>query len=357
MNRPPLPHRRHVLRGLGATGLLVHSGALSLLAACREGDDTSSHDTGDTSGHDLLRFAVITDTHVKADPASINNQTLLETIAILNARRPPLDLVLMTGDLVDELPSDEPAYYDEHDDTALHRFEEALAACTVATLPALGNHDYFMAGGGLINDLTDDFAAREALFQARLGMPGPWYRTDISGIAFYALNTMQPHPDAAWQPNSCGSFGPEQVAWLEEQLSDGVPAVLFFHHPLALDNAVSHAVSQVVPFEVPRAEGGYEKYEDTEYEGWTDPIYAVLERFAGQILAAFVGHGHWFIQDTFGGFPVMETDSVGNSYQRTETGEGDDAQPMRYHLVTIDLTAGTLAVTNDDLFSYNADSV
>jgi 3',5'-cyclic AMP phosphodiesterase CpdA len=265
--------------------------------------------------------------------------------------------VLLTGDLMDELPSDDPAYYDTHADTALHRFEAALAGLTAPALLALGNHDYFLAGGGLENALTDDLPAREALFQARLGLPGAWYRADVGGIAFYALNTMQPHPDAGWLPDSCGSFGPEQVAWLEQQLSDGVPAVLFFHHPLALDNAVTHGISRVIPFEVPRAEGGYEKYEGTEYEGWTDPIYAVLERFAGQILAAFAGHGHWFIQDTLAGFPVLETDSVGNSYQRTEVGEGDDAQPMRYHLVSIDLTAGTLTVANEALFTYNADSV
>ena len=343
----PTPNRRQVVKGLGAGGLLLHSAALGLLTSCTEGE-------GGGEGEDeVLRFAVITDPHLKPDPQHANNLVMAETVEILNAVEPPIELVLLTGDLLDDLPSDDSDYYDANDDTTLHQAAELLAGLTMPWLATMGNHDYYLAGGGILNDLTDDIPAREELLVDRLDLPGLWFRHDHRGIAFYGLNTMQTHTDAGWSPEGVGSFGEEQVAWLEQQLSDGEPAVLFFHHPLALDNAAGAGFSAALPFEVPRAEGEYEKYEGTEYEGWTDPIYPLLERFADQILAIFVGHGHWFVHDDLDGVPVMMTDSVGNSVLQTSLGEGDEAEPMRYHLVECNVTQATLAITNEDWFTYN----
>jgi len=337
--------RRQILKGLGASGLVLRGAALGLATSC---------DSPEEAGEDeILRFAVITDMHLKPDAEHANNLVMAETVQILNAMDPPVELVLLTGDLVDELPSDDPAYYDEHDDTALHQLEVLLAGLDAPWLAVLGNHDYYIDGGGILNDLTDDLVGREALFEQRLDLPGLWFRHDQGGVAFYGLNTMQAYPDAGWQPGSCGSFGEEQVAWLEQQLSDGAPCVLFFHHALALDNAAAAGFSAAMPFEVPRAEGEYEKYAGTEYEGWTDPIYEVLERHADQILAVFVGHGHWFVLDEWQGFPVMMTDSVGNSVLLTTIEQGDGEQPMRYHLVEYNLTRDTLAIANEDWITYN----
>ncbi len=345
--------RRRIIQILGASGLALPGGALGLVGGC-DGEATGDDDDSAPGGSgEVLRLAVITDMHLKPDADHSNNQTMAETIEILNAMEPPVELVLLTGDLIDELPSDEPADYEGTSDTALHRAEELLADLQVPWLAALGNHDYYISGGGILNDLTDDLPAREELLLDHLGLPGLWFRHDLRGVAFYGLNTMQPHPDAGWNPEGVGSFGPDQVTWLEQQLSDGAPAVLFFHHALALDNAVTAGFSAGMPFEVPRAEGGYAKYEGTEYEGWTDPIYAVLEQHADQILGVFVGHGHWFVHDEFHGFPVMMTDSTGNSVLQTTVGEGDDAQPMRYHVVEIDLDAVDLFIANGDWFEYN----
>ncbi len=332
-DRPP-PTRREVLERLAAAGVLV-PGGLALLSSCVEPETEA----------EVVRFAVITDLHVKADPERLNNQVLAETIEILNAMEQPPELVLLTGDLVDELPSDDPVYYEENS-TAVHQLAELLAGFAMPALPSLGNHDYFTNDGVLENEITGDPEAREVLMMEHLGMPGPWFRRDHRGVAFLSLNTMQQDPDADWHPGECGSFGPEQLAWLEEQLTGQQPCVLFFHHPLALDNAVEAGLAAIRPFEVPRA--GHEKYVGTEYEGWTDPIYALIEQYADRIPAILVGHGHWFVRDELAGTPVMMTDSVGNSVLLSEL----DGAPMRYHLVELDVATGAVTVVNGDQFEY-----
>ncbi len=324
--------RRRFLEALGASTLVL-SGSFVPLSACNTEGDTGEE------GAPLL-FAVLTDLHFQARLDHVNNLTVQRSLEQVSALG--VDLVVLTGDLVDELPSDEPAYYEEHDDTALHRLEEALATVDVPVLMALGNHDYYMAEAGLDNHLTEDKPAREALLQARLGVPGPWYRQDHGGVAFYMLNSMQDDDRVDWSPGMCGSFGQEQLDWLEAQLADGVPAVLCFHHPLALDQAVAAGVSSYTCMEVPRDEGEYDKYEGEVYDGWTDPIYALIEAHADQIIATFVGHSHWWVHDEWAGVPVLMGDSTGNSVLMTEV----DGEPMRYHLVAVWPEEGRLEVRN-----------
>ena len=336
--------RRLFLQQLGAAGLVLQGSLWGLPLACKRAEDTGQDQ--------VFYFAVITDPHIQADPEHNNNKHLATTIQILNDFEVPLDFVVLTGDLVDELPSDDPAYYDEHDDSELHRLKEILAQAAMPCHLVMGNHDYYIDQDDMENHVTADVAAREALFQQLLDMPGPWHRFDSQGIAFYCLNTMQQDDEASWSPGSCGSFGQEQLAWLEEQLSDGMSAFLFFHHPLALDNAVEAGLTMLFPFEVPRAEGDYDKYEGSEYEDWTDPIYALLQERASQVLAVFVGHGHYFVEDHYQGIPVMMTDSVGNSYQASSIGE--DEQPMRYHIVQVNLSQGSFSIYNRSWFVYNA---
>ena len=341
--------RRRFLQLVGATGLVLQGGILGLpMAGCKpEGDDTGNDD-------ECFFFAVITDLHIKADPEHHNREVLAETFAVLEGFEVPVSFVLLSGDLVDDLPSNAPDYYEQHDDTALHVLEAELAATSLPTHLVMGNHDYYDQGGGLDNSLTDNFAGREALYEQRLGMPAAWHSFEHQGVRFIGLSSMQPHPDASWTPGQCGSFGPEQLAWLEDQLADGTPCFLFFHHPLATDAMVDAGLATFAPFEVPRAEGGYDKYEGTEYEGWTDPIYAILEAHAEQILAIFVGHGHWWVDDNYAGIPVMQGDSVGNSPLQTSVGEDDEEQPMRYHLIEVNLTQGSFAVYNRAWIPYDA---
>lgn len=346
--KPPLPDRRRFLQALGATGLVYQGSLPALLAlACRGKERDSASDTGSNTD-DRFYFAVLSDLHIQADPKHANCQTLAETGVILGSLEYPIEFVLACGDLVDNLPSDDPAWYTEHKDTSLHQLKSLLAGFPMPVYPVPGNHDYYTASGLNTIHSTDDLV-REGILLEHLSLPGIWYRFDHQGVAFYALNSMQQDGRVSWRPGSCGSFGEKQLAWLESQLADGVPAVLYFHHPLALDNAVEAGVVGFSPFEVPRAEGNYEKYEGSVYEGWTDPIYAILQAHAEQVLAVFVGHGHWFVHDEYQGFPVMEPDSIGNSVRFTEYQD----QPMRFYVVEVNLTQGTLTVVNQDWFTWN----
>jgi 3',5'-cyclic AMP phosphodiesterase CpdA len=321
MSQPPVnPDRRRFLEILGAAGLVMQGSLAGLpMLGCGPKDDTGPGEDTDAERCEggCFYFAVISDTHLKDESLDSNNdEVLAATLAILEGYEVPVELVLVAGDLLDDLPSDDPEHYASTEGTALE------------------------------NNLTDDYPAREALYQQALGMPAPWYSFEHQGIRFIALNSMQPDDRVDWVPEACGSFGEEQLAWLAEQLADGTPCVLFFHHPLATDLFVESGYSAWIPFEVPRAEGNYEKYEGTPYEGWTDPIYALLEEHAAQVLAIFVGHGHAWVADSWAEIPVLEADSVGNSVYATSIEVDGEEQPLRYHLVEIDTARGTFSIYN-----------
>ena len=352
MKRPaPTPiDRRRFMELLGAAGLVAQSGILGLpLSGCGSKPDETGEDD------ERFYFAVISDVHLKDGSVdSGNDEVLTQTLEILEHYEVPVELILVAGDLLDDLPSDDADHYEQSEGTALHQAQEILDACSIPVHIAMGNHDYYLQGSSLENNLSDDYPAREALYQQALGMPAPWYAFEHNGIRFIALNSMQPDARAGWVPEACGSFGEEQLSWLEEQLADGTPCVLFFHHPLATDVFVDSGYSFIMPFEVPRAEGGYDKYEGTVYEGWTDPIYALLEQHADQVMAIFVGHGHAWVADDWAGIPVLEADSVGNAFPGTYIEVDGEEQPMRYHLIEVNLTQGSFSVYNRAWIPYDA---
>ena len=340
--------RRRFLELMGAAGLVAQGSLLGLASGCkRSGDDTAD-------GDELFHFAVITDCHLRGDPDHRNGQVMEQTLAILEDFEVPVSFVVITGDVVDELPSDDPEYYETEEDTAIGRLQDIIAGTSLPVHLAMGNHDYYMTDSSFDNGLTDDKPAREDLFQQLLDMPSPWYAFEEQGLRMLVLNSMQQDDRVDWVPETCGSFGEEQLSWIDEQLADGTPCFLFFHHPLALDAMIEHGMAVLWPFEVPRDEGGYDKYEDSEYDGWTDPIYDILEARAEGVLAVFTGHGHWFIEDSWAGIPVMMGDSVGNSVLQSAVETDGEEQPMRYHLVEVNLTRGTFAIYNRAWITYNS---
>ena len=94
-----------------------------------------------------------------------------------------------------------------------------------------------------------------------------------------------------------GSFEAEQLAWLETELDNGDPTLIFMHHPLVTDDEDS-MFAMLDSFAV-----------DPE-----DGVYDILESYKDIIMAVFVGHGHIWERDLlFDTIWVYETGSIADS--------------------------------------------
>jgi len=332
--------RRRFLQQAGKGVLILSLGPV--LSRCG-GDTVPSGGEDPASGE--FAFAVISDTHVLEGANHRQHEVFAATVAWLNAFSPAVDFVVVTGDVVDYLPSDDPAYYDMND-TALDRLQELTAGLRMPLHLVLGNHDYY-TGGEILHAPTRDKPARERLFRDRMGMPGPYYAFEHRGVKFYCLNTMQQDPSFDWSPNAVGIFGPEQVAWLDDGLADGKPAFLFHHHPLATDVTTTAGFSALIPFEVPRADGHFRKYQGTPLENYTDPIYGLLAARSGQVRASFFGHTHLFLRDVYEGASLYMTDAM-KFPSHTEY----DGRPMRFHIVRCRAGTGEFSIQNASMIPY-----
>ena len=328
--------RRRFLKQAGK-GLLLLS--LSPVLSRCGGDGTKLPPDG------TFHFAVLSDTHLLERESATQHAVFDVTADWLNAFTPALDFVVITGDLLDYLPSDDPAYYDEHY-TALHRLGEYAARFRMPLKLVLGNHDYY-TGGDILHSPTKDRPARERLFMDRMGMPGPYYAFEHGGVKFYCLNTMQHDPSFGEESGRIGIFGPEQVGWLDGQLRDEKPAFLFHHHALATEHTTQAAFSALLPFEVPRAEGLFPKYRGTRYEHYTDPIYELLEDRRGQVRASFFGHSHVFLRDEYEGASLFMTDSM-----KFPSHAQYDGSPMRFHVVACQRNTGDFTIYNEYMIQY-----
>ncbi len=333
--------RRRFLQQSGKGILLL--GLSPVLSRCG-GDATPAGENGG-GPEGSFAFAVISDTHLLGDSESLQHEVFTLTVEWLNAFSPALDFVVITGDVVDFLPSDDPAYYDENE-SALHRLQELASGLRMPLHLVLGNHDYY-TGGEILHGLTKDKPARERLFMDRMGMPGPYYAFEHRGVKFYCLNSMQQDPSFDWDANAVGIFGPEQVAWLADGLADGKPAFLFHHHPLATDLTTTAGFSALIPFEVPRADGHFPKYQWPSLAEYTDPIYELLRSHRGQVRASFFGHSHLFLRDSYEGVSLFMTDSM-QFPSHTEY----DGKRMRFHIVECQANTGEFTIQNAFMIPY-----
>jgi len=336
----PLLGRRRFLKETGRGLLLV--GLAPVLSRC--GTAPVPVD-GPDDPEGAFHFAVISDTHVVDREPSIQNDVLSLTVEMLNAFSPALSFVVATGDIVDYLPSDDPAHYEENH-TALDRLQEITAGLRMPLHLVMGNHDYY-TGGEIVHRLTDRKREREQLYMDRLGMPGPYHAFEHQGVTFCCLNSMQNDPAVEWNPNAVGCLGPEQVAWLGDRLASGRPAFLFHHHPLATDLTTTAGFSAFVPFEVPRADGHFRKYQGTPLEDYTDPVYALLRERPDQIRGCFFGHAHLFLRDVHEGIPLFMTDSM-----QFPSHAEYDGRPMRFHVVECQPGTGSFTVYNAYMIHY-----
>ena len=260
-------------------------------------------------------FAVISDTHLALPPSHPNSVIFAETGLALAGLDPPVAFVVVTGDVVDDLFTLPELVLSGEPIPILEATRERIEAhYPMPFYLVLGNHD---------NRVIDTFvpAVAEAAeerwvetFEGSESFPAPYYAVDHGGFRFLFLNGTDDAYDH--DSNDKASFSEAQLVWLDEQLSDGLPSVLFWHQ-------------HVWPPPLPSM-----------------PAHPILERIRqhveanAPIKAVFMGHGHHFKRADWQGVTLYETEGL----------KWHDA-PV-YHLVSADPATGELTILEPDPSAY-----
>jgi len=245
----------------------------------------------------VVRFVHISDVHVWGDATRPDAAHVAKAVARLNALDFPADLVLVTGDLVDYLADD----LLPGDESTLRIALRTLGGLRWPVRTGVGNHEYYRDE---LLQVTADKAARDAFLSSVLG-------TDLdfalvqNGVRLVMMNSME---GDQWASSSglVGSFTGPQLAWLREQVADGRPTILFFHHPPTEDPAT----------------------------GAQDTLCQVITDHPGVFKGVFAGHLHGFWKGTFCGLPYYLVRNV-------------DPSGVFYYLVEYDARADRLAIVNE----------
>jgi predicted MPP superfamily phosphohydrolase len=228
-----------------------------------------------------FRVGVIADTHIidafyrgpegnPEDTANIfkTTESLSRTREFLNALRPKLDMVFIAGDFFHNYPSPDLDFYFQNKT----RIDNAKALIDGFQMPVhvgFGNHDYGMPK--VSREMSHE------LFRRKLGVK-PYYAVDHKGFKFIHLNNFLGEtysPNLTGRRKEEGSFGEEQLNWLENELRQHRPTFLFLHFPLLM----------VVPTEV--ADYG---------------LLPLLRKYKSTLQLVVAGHWHKWVEfgRTFG---------------------------------------------------------
>ena len=157
-----------------------------------------------------MLLAQISDLHIKRPGALAYRRVdtgaaLARCVAALNALKPRPDVVIMTGDLVDQGDPEQYAH-----------LKTLLAPLEIPYYLLVGNHDDRTA-------LREAFSDRPEL---RAGGDFVHYAADIGPLRLIALDSLVPG-------QSAGNLCDARLAWLETQLdaANGQPVIVALHHP------------------------------------------------------------------------------------------------------------------------------
>ncbi len=222
-------------------------------------------------------FMVISDPQVSGSGVQ---EGLLQGITQAAEHADDLAFVAITGDLVTGGLDEAAAQYEALD--------ASLSELEVPVYPVMGELDYGLEPGGTISAAQLEQA--ESLWTSATGLPAS-YSFMIEGWHFLALNSVRGLADGRF-------FDPEQLDWLEVELSGREPAVAFWHHPLQTDDTTmdwSGDGALITP--------------EVEPE-----LYGLLQDSQRQLQGIFVGHGERWLEDTLeGSIPVREVGPLGSS--------------------------------------------
>lgn len=219
----------------------------------------------------MFVIAQITDFHVglpgsRADARYRTAEHLAQAVAHLNALEPRPDVVLATGDLVDDGAPDEYV-----------RLKALLAPLAMPVFPIPGNHD--------------DREAMRAAFPDRLPAEGfLHYAVEDYPVRLIALDTNVPREGG-------GMFCEARAAWLAEKLAEQPerPTVLFMHHPPFRTGM--EAMDRMGLDGAERLERTVAPYENVERILCGHLHRPILRRFAGTVAGACPGTAHQLALD------------------------------------------------------------
>lgn len=266
--------------------------------------------TGDLESTDMpslpppgpVVFAVATDTHIVGNLEHGITKRLADCIDTVAGLTPTVEALFITGDLIDSLETtgELPHGY-------LPIFAETVTASPVMVHPVAGNHDYYSQNYPQFL-LTDDPAAADEIRRQSLGIE-PYYAVMENGVKFILLNSMQ---GDLWDISLglSGSLGAVQLQWLEAELQEGAPAVLFLHHPPEL----------------------------TEEPDGEATLADIVAAHNDTVLGVFAGHLHLWSRTDIAGVPVYLTAA--------------NQDGVAYHHVRAEPETMTLTILNEDEIDY-----
>jgi len=253
-------------------------------------------------------FAVTSDPHIFAGIEHTISQRLVDCISAVAGLTPAPEFLAITGDLTDSIFEDNgvsPAL-------PLDSFNQIISNGELPVHPVAGNHDYYAQNYPQFL-LTSDREGVNATMKEVLGID-PWYSVTVNGVKFILLNSMQ---GDLWDISMglSGSLGTEQLEWLDGELDSGAPAVLFLHHPPALNEESADAVT-------------------------LEDVVAIHQE---TVLAVFAGHLHLWSKAEFGGVPLYLTAA--------------NQDGVVYHHVKADPSTMSVTILNEEDIDYGEFSI
>ncbi|HVJ47589.1 metallophosphoesterase family protein [Desulfitobacterium sp.] len=198
-----------------------------------------------------LRFAVISDLHVRSTDKIAQSKVQNALSDLLDPQQSPLDLIVVNGDLGDGLPADY---------RSLNQLIQNVRSGTTQTTPILftiGNHEFYKAYHEPNSDAwnkdtfpngdTDEQAVQRFLNFS--GRDKVYADSMIKGYHFIFLGSEK---SAMSDPNIGDGvyLSEEQLAWLEQKLAENAdpkkPIFVFLHQPVFTANSDSPIKSQYV---------------------------------------------------------------------------------------------------------------
>lgn len=236
--------------------------------------------------HDDLSVVFISDSHVIgpqyvccSESDGIDNASIVKTpdrlrqvVERIMMLEPSPEAVFLSGDVVHD------AYFsDSFDDyiateSAFSVVDDIFEPLSMPIYPAFGNHDYHFScsGNGFSKELSHQ------LFEHYFGV-APYYSVRLNNWKVLVLNSQL---GSSWDSNdpgcdtSVGSYGEEQLRWLEDELMEGIATIVLSHHMLSI----------------------------TRKNELNDPdladIETILSRHSSTVKGFFVGHTHRWIDFT-----------------------------------------------------------